>query len=199
MSLIEYLKQIDTIQQEAVSAWHQHSPKITQSGILGIVEEQHLQNYLLWHQEDIARDPDASDATIAQVKRNIDGYNQKRNDYIEQLDESILDHLQAEGIVMNPNSPLNSETPGSMIDRCSIMALKIYHMAEQTQRTDVDQEHLAQSQRKVQVLSTQRDDLFDCLYNLINDIQSGFRQFKLYRQYKMYNDPTLNPQIYKLN
>jgi len=197
MILTEQLHQISPLQQIRVSEWHRVPAGLSEQGLLGIVEEQHLQNYLLWHEEDTARDPDASDAVIAGVKRRIDLLNQKRNDLIERLDEAILENLLADGIGMNPNSPLNSETPGSMIDRCSIMALKIYHMEEQVCRTDVDPEHLQRSRDKVRVLSTQRQDLFHCLFQLIDDVRAGFRQFKLYRQFKMYNDPTLNPQIYK--
>ncbi len=194
---MQHLRQINALQQARVSDWHQKQPQTSESGLLGVVEEQHFQNYLLWHEEDIARDPDASDAEITRVKRSIDRLNQNRNDLIEQIDETILSNLHAEGVAMNPSSPMNSETPGNIIDRCSIMALKIYHMDEQTRRKDVESGHLQQSQDKVQVLQRQREDLFECLYHLIDDICSGFRHYKLYRQYKMYNDPTLNPQIYK--
>jgi uncharacterized protein DUF4254 len=197
MRFIEQIKQISALQQARVKEWHQHQPQVTEQGLLRVVEEQHKQNFLLWHEEDIARDPDVSDKEIVRVKRSIDGLNQKRNDLIEQIDEAILTSLYAEGISMNPSSPMNSETPGSMIDRYSIMALKTFHMEEQTHRQDVDPEHLQQSHKKVQVLQTQRDDLFECLYLLIDEVRSGFRHFKLYRQFKMYNDPTLNPQIYK--
>ena len=86
-----------------------------------------------------------------------------------------------------------------MIDRCSIMALKIYHMNEQTQRADVDESHLKQANEKVKILQNQREDLLQCLMQLLDDIRSGNRHYKLYHQFKMYNDPTLNPQIYKSN
>ena len=194
---MQHLKQINALQQNKVSEWHKNPPTLGESGLLGVIEEQHLQNYLLWHEEDIARDPEVSNAEIARVKRSIDRLNQNRNDLIEKVDETILDILQANGTSMNPDSPMNSETPGNMIDRCSIMALKAFHMEEQTQRKDVDQAHVRQSQEKLEILHQQREDLFECLYQLIEDIRSGFRHYKLYRQYKMYNDPTLNPQIYK--
>ncbi|NQU64728.1 MAG: DUF4254 domain-containing protein [SAR324 cluster bacterium] len=194
---MEDLKQINDLQQTRITEWHCQPPQISGQGLLREIEEQHLQNYLLWHEEDIARDPDVSDNEIARVKRSIDHLNQKRNDLIERIDERILSTLNAEGIAMNPNSPLNSETPGNMIDRCSIMALKIYHMDEQAHRVDVDENHVRQSREKVRILATQREDLFLCLYQLIDDIRNGTRQYRLYRQFKMYNDPMLNPQIYK--
>lgn len=194
---MEELKQIDDLQQARIIEWHKSEPQINGQGLFREIEEQHRQNYLLWHEEDIARDPDVSNDEIARVKRSIDLLNQKRNDLIEQIDETILIRLNAEGIAMNRNSPLNSETPGNMIDRCSIMALKIYHMDEQAHREDVDENHLRQSGEKVKILRTQRKDLFECLYRLIDEIRTGTRHYKIYHQFKMYNDPTLNPQIYK--
>ncbi len=194
---MEILNQIDLLQMRLVTSWHQEEPKLTVEGLLGLVEHQHLQNYLLWHEEDKARDPEADDHEIARVKRSIDQLNQKRNDLIEQLDEAILEELRLEGVTQADDAPLNSETPGSIIDRSSIMALKIYHMKEQTRRHDVDREHIEQAVRKVKVLQSQREDLLNCLIQLVNDVRDGIRQFRLYRQYKMYNDPSLNPRIYQ--
>jgi len=196
---METLKQINILQQSRISEWHQQQPQINSQGLLKEIEEQHLQNYLLWHEEDLARDPDVSNDEIARVKRSIDRLNQKRNDLIEQIDETILSGLNGEGVEMNHHSPMNSETPGGMIDRCSIMALKIYHMDEQTRRADVSENHLRQANEKGAILQSQREDLFQCLMQLIDDIRSGSRHYKLYHQFKMYNDPTLNPQIYKSN
>ena len=196
---METLKQINTLQQTRISEWHQQQPQVSSQGLLKTIEEQHLQNYLLWHEEDIARDPEVSNDEIARVKRSIDRLNQKRNDLIEQIDETILVRLNAEGVGLNHNSPMNSETPGGIIDRCSIMALKIYHMEKQPRRSDVDENHLQQSSEKVKILRNQREDLFKCLFQLMDNIRNGTRHYKLYHQFKMYNDPTLNPQIYKTN
>ncbi|MDH5560210.1 MAG: DUF4254 domain-containing protein [Deltaproteobacteria bacterium] len=194
---MENLYKINQLQIELVMCWHHQTPQVKLNGFLGLVENQHMQNFLLWHEEDIARAPDVNDQEIARVKRCIDRFNQLRNDLIEKIDEEILKFLHEGGISSNPNCALNSETPGSMIDRCSIMALKIYHMKEQVQRKDVDEQHLADSSEKVRILEIQRNDLFGCLYQLIKDVSEGRRRFMLYRQYKMYNDPTLNPKIYQ--
>lgn len=195
----DLIKQVDFKQMEWVEEWHYSEPDRVNDDFMGLVEQQHLQNFRLWHQEDIARDPKVSDTEIAQVKRNIDRLNQKRNDLIEKIDEFIMIDFQKKGIELNGQAPLNSETPGSMIDRCSIMGLKIYHMNEEATRPDADQDHKDTAAGKVAVLKEQRSDLINCLITLLDQAAEGTRQFKLYRQFKMYNDPSLNPRIYKTN
>jgi len=153
-------------------------------------------NYELWHQEDIARDPKATDTEIARVKRNIDKLNQKRNDMIEKVDEKISDILSDKNIEVNKDATMNSETPGSIIDRLSINMLKIYHMKEQTQRTDASQKHIESCRQKLNILEIQKGDLSVCLTELMNDLLKGTKYFKVYRQMKMYNDPNLNPVLY---
>jgi len=194
---MDFWDTINLFQIERIEKWHNHTPNSEESGLLGLIEQNHLQNFLLWHEEDKARNPVASDQEIAQVKRNIDALNQKRNDLIEQIDEAILEWMKNESIKMPEDAPSNSETPGNIIDRSSIMALKIVHMKEQTTRSDVGQEHVEATAGKLRVLQLQRKDLLDCLSRLISDIKSGCRKFKVYRQFKMYNDPSLNPKIYK--
>jgi hypothetical protein len=195
---LQSLKAIDSLQEKRVADWHREEPGAVTAaeGMLGLVERQHLQNFRLWHEEDKARDPTADNDAIARVKRSIDCLNQQRNDLIEQIDEAVLALLIKTGIRMPTEAPMNSETPGSMIDRCSIMALKIYHMQEQTRRFDADEPHRQQADSRVRILKIQRHDLFQCLYGLMNEITAGTRRFTLYRQFKMYNDPTLNPKIY---
>lgn len=193
---MEWIVQVKTLQSQWVEEWHKKEPTEFLEGFLGVMEKQHLQNFLLWHEEDIARDVSVSDQEISRVKRSIDQYNQKRNDYIEKLDEFLLSWLVNEKIEINPEAPLNSETPGSMIDRCSIMALKIYHMEEEANRESADQAHRHKAGEKVKILKEQREDLFSCLIQLLEEAKKGTRQFKIYRQFKMYNDPTLNPRLY---
>ena len=124
-------------QLSQVDEWHQ-TQYVPEKGdqLLTLITEQHHTNFELWHEEDKARDPEASDSIIADVKRSIDRLNQKRNDKIEQIDEALLELLNQRKIKKLEDARLNSETPGSMIDRLSISALKIYHMEEETSRPD---------------------------------------------------------------
>ena len=159
-----------------------------------LVVAQHKQNFDLWHEEDKAREPDVNDSAIALVKRNIDGFNQQRNDMITEIDiwlaENIFTGNQDESL------PWNSETRGSIIDRLSIASLKLFHMHEQTTRNDASPTHIIECQQKHSRLVEQRDDLATALQEFAEQIMAGVKQNKLYRQYKMYNDPNLNPRIY---
>lgn len=159
------------------------------------IETNHRYNCLLWAEEDLARRKDVPDSAIAANKRAIDGFNQKRNDATEKVDEAILSRLAA--VTVHGDARLNSETAGSMIDRLSIMSLKIRAMREQTLRTDVDAAHIAACQGKLDKLNEQRADLAGCLDTLLAQAQAGRAYYKIYRQFKMYNDPKLNPQLYK--
>ncbi|MCB1326189.1 MAG: DUF4254 domain-containing protein [Spirochaetales bacterium] len=147
-----------------------------------------------WHLEDLARDPAASAETMADLKRRIDRSNQRRTDTVEQIDDRFLEQFR--GIEPKQEARLNSETPAWLIDRLSILFLKIYHMREQTERADVDEAHRQTCRQKLEVLLEQERDLKRCLDELIEDIQAGRRYMKVYRQMKMYNDASLNPVLY---
>lgn len=162
---------------------------------LDAVRRQHRANYELWHIEDEARVPGASDADLAGVKRRIDLINQLRNDLAEQLDRVLLGWLEPKGLP-NPAAELNSESPGLMIDRLSILALKIYHTREEAERAGAPQGHAERNRERLAILEEQRQDLAGCLDALWRETLQGTRRFKLYRQLKMYNDPALNPAIY---
>lgn len=164
------------------------------AGLWHSIMQNHRYNTLLWQEEDRARRTDVPASEIAMSKRLIDQYNQKRNDAVEAIDEAILHAL--EDCPHEPAARLNSETAGAMIDRLSILALKIFHMREQTQRVDAGREHVAACTAKLERLTLQRHDLAACLDQLIADAQAGHAYFKVYRQFKMYNDPALNPYLY---
>ncbi len=163
-------------------------------GVWQWIEANHRCNNLLWDEEDLARRKDVPDGAIAANKRAIDGYNQSRNDAIERIDEAILAALA--GVAPVPDARLHSETAGAMIDRLSILALKIFHMRAQTERTDATPEHVEACRQKLARLVEQRGDLRDCLGALLADCAAGRARFKVYRQFKMYNDPSLNPYLY---
>ena len=162
---------------------------------LGQVARQHRANFDLWHIEDEARAPGATDTEIAQVKRRVDKTNQLRNDLAEELDRTLLGWVESCGLP-NLAAPLHSESPGLIIDRLSILALKIYHTREEAERADAPPRHAERNRQRLAILEEQRADLADCLDALWRDTLSGARRFKLYRQLKMYNDPSLNPAIY---
>jgi len=188
--------QITTLQRTMVELWHSQEVFNPHRDFLYLVCEQHKFNFLLWHEEDIARSPDVGDAGIAAVKRAIDGYNQKRNDAIERIDDFLVRTLADRGIAPPPTARHNTETPGSAIDRLSILALRIYHMREQADRTDATPEHVARVLDKLAILSVQHEDLSAALGELLSDLAAGRKRLKIYRQFKMYNDPALNPYLY---
>jgi Protein of unknown function (DUF4254) len=169
------------------------------------ITENHRCNSRLWAEEDLARRTQVADAEIAANKRAIDRYNQARNDAIERIDELLLIALglvdpasartDAPVSTVRPGSRLNSETAGGMTDRLSILALKVHAMRAQSERSDVDGAHRASSAAKLERLQQQRNDLAGCLDALLADAQAGRAHFKVYRQFKMYNDPRLNPAL----
>ena len=187
-------------QLKEVELWHNVLPQSDFSeptDFHALVSIQHQVNFELWHQEDMARDPDVSDSIIASVKRAIDVLNQRRNDLIEQMDQFLLNILRVENLKNDADTEMNSETPGSMIDRLSINALKIYHMDEEVQRKEITAEHRNKCAGKLSVLQEQREDLEQCLSKLLADLSSGEKRLKVYRQMKMYNDESLNPVLYR--
>jgi len=173
--------------------WHAEDASLPEEGsFLRLVGENHLRNFKLWHEEDLARRDDLGAEPVRVAKRAIDRYNQQRNDFIEQMDKALVGVLKprAEGC------PFISETPGMIIDRLSILALKDYHMQEQVDRKDVASEHRAACMQKLNVIRRQRADLTDVLESLFVDVREGKRSFRVYFQFKMYNDPSMNPQLY---
>lgn len=194
---VALVREITTLQHDTVARWHEADPDNPYTGLMNVVCQQHQFNFLLWHEEDIARSPDVGDERIAQVKRAIDGYNQNRNDYIERVDEALIAKLAEAGATPQPGARVNTETPGSAIDRLSIMSLRIYHMREQLDRDDATAEHIGKVQERIARCELQHADLSQSLMELLDDLQAGHKLLKVYRQMKMYNDPSLNPYLYK--
>lgn len=147
-----------------------------------------------WHLEDIIRNPHIDPVEGIAIKRRIDKSNQDRTDLVELIDSYFLDKYK--DIQVKDYAKINTESPAWAIDRLSILALKIYHMREETLRKDVDQAHTQQCTDKLNVLLEQRKDLSTAIDELLSDIESGEKYMKVYKQMKMYNDPSLNPVLY---
>lgn len=148
-----------------------------------------------WHMEDIIRNPDIDPTEALRWKRAIDKSNQERTDTVEFIDSYFLNlynHIQPDA-----DAVINTESPAWAIDRLSILALKIYHMALEASRKDVSQDHITACQEKLNILLEQRQDLSESIDRLLEDIEGGKKYMKVYKQMKMYNDPELNPILYK--
>ncbi len=150
-----------------------------------------------WHLEDIIRRDDIAPADFMATKRRIDTSNQARTDLVEQIDDWFMAYFETKEVVKLPNAPINSESIAWLIDRMSILMLKIYHMQEQTQRNDATPTHIKKCQDKLALLQEQQQDLALAFDILLADILEGKRYVKVYRQVKMYNDESLNPQLYQ--
>lgn len=189
------VEKLNSFQDAKVAEWHLDF-KQTETEMPWVFVEENLKwNYLLWHEEDIARIQDIDPLRIVEAKRNIDKFNQARNNAMEKIDEWILNYFQSNNI--NHGERIHSETPGMMIDRLAIMSLKKYHMAEETMRTDADDEHKEKCRAKVSILTEQIKDLSSALEHVLSELLASRLRFKVYRQLKMYNDPSLNPELYK--
>lgn len=147
-----------------------------------------------WHLEDIIRDPEIDPVAALELKRRIDRSNQVRTDMVEDIDTWFRNKYK--DVKVSENATINTESPAWALDRLSILALKIWHMREQAERTDADPEHIAKCHGKLDVLLEQRKDLSEAIDTLIEDIAAGRKYMKVYRQMKMYNDPSTNPVLY---
>ncbi len=186
-------QEIAARQTDLTARWHQSTPSVAGDGFFRLLEENHLRNFQLWHEEDVARRDDLGFEAVYRAKRNIDRFNQERNNFAEEMDKAIVAALQPPA----SGCPRNSETPGMMIDRMSILALKEFHMHEETVRPEAAAAHREQCAKKLARIRHQRADLTGCLADLLADVAAQRRTFSVYYQFKMYNDPALNPQLYR--
>lgn len=147
-----------------------------------------------WHLEDIIRNPEIDPKEALQLKRRIDASNQERTDLVELIDSYFLD--QYKNVKPAKNAKINTESPAWAVDRLSILALKIYHMQQEVDREDATEEHKLACQKKLDILIEQRKDLSIAINELLDDIKNGDKYMKIYKQMKMYNDPSLNPILY---
>lgn len=147
-----------------------------------------------WHMEDVVRNPDIDPVEGLQWKRRIDASNQERTDVVEYIDSYFLEEYKE--VTPLSNAKINSESPAWVVDRLSILALKVFHMTEETQRKNVSDEHILNCSDKLRILLNQQVDLSSSLDELITDIENGVKYMKVYKQMKMYNDPALNPVLY---
>lgn len=184
--------------QKSIQDWHKNlapaaNPYEKDSMNFILYSKNHIDT-IQWHVEDEIRRADIPDSDIAKFKREIDALNQKRTDLVEVLDDYFLNLYKS--IPKKPEAKMNSETPAWLIDRMSILELKIYHMKEQTERTDTNESHINQCKSKLEILLEQRKDMSNCLSELLMDLNDGSKYMKVYRQMKMYNDKNLNPSLY---
>lgn len=147
-----------------------------------------------WHFEDIIRDPEIDPAAALVLKRRIDKSNQDRTDLVERIDSYFL--TKYAHVKVLPDATINTESPAWAIDRLSILALKIYHMREQAERSDASEEHKDKCRTKLNTLLEQQRDLSTAINSLLGDIEAGRKYMKVYKQMKMYNDTDTNPVLY---
>ncbi len=177
--------------------WHGELRSLPhEQDLLSLTVHLHRANFDLWHLEDEARDLRSSPAEIASLKRDIDRVNQRRNDLVEHIDTSLLASLAEHGLPVSI-APLHSETPGMMLDRLSILSLKLFHTEEELRRPGSTPDLQQRNGARLGTLEMQHGDLAACLRILWQETLAGTRRFKQYRQLKMYNDPDLNPVLYR--
>ena len=202
--LKECLRTCLQTQIKSVSDWHESEPENMSRSRPGsdlevlkdLVLRLHLVNFKLWHVEDRARAMDAGYKAVAECKRDIDALNQVRNDLMEKVDACLV-ALMSPHIPVDAAERYNTETMGGVLDRLSILSLKMYHMEEQTRRAEAGPEHVRRCREKLEILAEQHRDLSRSLLELVDEYASGRKRPKVYYQFKMYNDPDLNPELYR--
>ena len=190
------IEAIFSLHKNAILRWEKDSTlngPMPIDGLLALVEENHHFNFTLWHAEDRARREDKGPEFVYFAKREIDAANQARNNRMEAIDTWLFNALSP---AQDASCSVHSETPGMMIDRLSIMVLKAHYMRAQTARLEVDEAHVQQCQQKLVTIEKQQQQLSTCLIELLAEVHAKTRTFKVYHQFKMYNDPRLNPELY---
>ena len=191
----------NTIFDDCIAAYHiadhvdaKHVNPFPNGSIEFLLFEKNWIDTVQWHLEDIVRNPNIDPVEGLALKRRIDKSNQERTDMVEYLDGYFLDKFK--NVTPLPDANINTESPAWAIDRLSILALKIYHMNAEALRSDADQKHIETCNQKLSVLLEQRKDLSAAIETLLQEMESGKKYMKVYKQMKMYNDPSLNPVLY---
>jgi hypothetical protein len=177
---------LDRVDQECVNPY-------SRDDIAHLLYKKNWIDTIQWHYEDIIRDPNIEPAAALKLKRKIDASNQERTDLVEYIDSYFL--TKYADVYLLPGATINTESPAWAIDRLSILALKIYHMKEETERKDASEEHIKVCAKKLAVLLEQKKDLTTAIDQLLSDIEAGKKYMKVYKQMKMYNDDELNPVL----
>lgn len=192
---------VNAIFNRAIEDYHRHDDvdhvfetPFAAGSLDALLYEKNMVDTVQWHLEDIIRDPNIDPVDALALKRRIDRSNQVRTDMVEYIDSYMLDKYK--DVKPCAEARLNTETPAWAIDRLSILALKIYHMRQETLRDDVDDAHRDACRKKLDTLLTQQVDLSTAIEELLEDIEAGRKYMKTYKQMKMYNDPSLNPVLY---
>lgn len=196
-----FTENANAIFNRAIEDYHRHDDvdhvfetPFAAGSLDALLYEKNMVDTVQWHLEDIIRDPNIDPVDALALKRRIDRSNQVRTDMVEDIDTWF--RTLYENVTPLPDATINTESPAWAIDRLSILALKIWHMREQTSRTDADPAHLEKCAGRLAVLLEQREDLTAAISRLLDDIGCGRKFMKVYRQMKMYNDPATNPVLY---
>lgn len=185
-----------SIFEKSVKDWHEKiETHYEKNSMEEILYSKNQIDTIQWHVEDEIRRPDLPDSDLVKFKREIDSLNQKRTDLVEKLDDFFYNQFLE--VKKETNAKMNSETPAWLIDRMSILELKIFHMEEQVNRKDASSTHIETCQKKLKILLEQKNDLSFCLDDLLKELSQGKKFMKVYRQMKMYNDQNLNPSLYQ--
>ena len=191
--ILQQLSQIDSLQTRALASWLEREPDPFPKDFRGLVLQQHYGNFRQWRWEDVCRQPGIDDHALAQAKRAIDKLNGRRHELIEAMDDALLKALHRQGLEQNPRAPLNSESPGSMIDRCSILALRLHFKQAQIDRSPQTGRELKKFEAVHAFISKQRADLLGCLEELMAAVAAGGRRFPVYRHFKIYGGTAAPP------